>query len=82
MSGFDETKICLLLHKLRHFPVQVTTPLIETFAQQEARQQTARANLDRIKPLAAHNAVAQKDLDDALGTFQSAAAAVEAEEGR
>jgi membrane fusion protein (multidrug efflux system) len=46
-------------------------------AQQQARLQTAQANLARIKPLAAQNAVSQKDLDDALGLEQAAAAAVE-----
>jgi membrane fusion protein (multidrug efflux system) len=46
-------------------------------AQQQARLQTAQANLARIKPLAAQNAVSQKDLDDALGVEQAAAAAVE-----
>jgi membrane fusion protein (multidrug efflux system) len=46
-------------------------------AQQQARLQTARANLARVKPLAAQNAVSQKDLDDAIGTEQAAAAAVE-----
>ena len=46
-------------------------------AQQQARLQTARANLARVKPLAAHNAVSQKDLDDAIGQEQAAAAAVE-----
>jgi membrane fusion protein (multidrug efflux system) len=45
--------------------------------QQQARLQTARANLARIKPLAAQNAVSQKDLDDAIGLEQAAAAAVE-----
>ncbi len=47
-------------------------------AQQRARLATARANLDRVKPLAAQNAVAQKELDDAVGRFRTAAAAVEA----
>jgi len=46
-------------------------------AQQQARLQTAQANLARVKPLAAQNALSQKDLDDALGTEQAAAAAVE-----
>ena len=46
--------------------------------QQEARLRTARANLNRVRPLAAENAVSQKDLDDALGQEQAAAAAVEA----
>ena len=47
-------------------------------AQQKARLETARANLERIRPLARQNAVAQKELDDALGMWRTAAAAVEA----
>ncbi len=47
-------------------------------SQQLARLDTANANLKRVKPLAEKNAVAQKELDDALGTYRSAAAAVEA----
>jgi membrane fusion protein (multidrug efflux system) len=47
-------------------------------AQEEARLQTTRQNLARVKPLAAQNAVSQKDLDDAVGQEQAAAAAVEA----
>lgn len=46
-------------------------------SQQKARHATARANLARIRPLAAKNAVSQKDLDDAVGTELTAAAAVE-----
>ncbi|MEJ8846272.1 efflux RND transporter periplasmic adaptor subunit [Variovorax rhizosphaerae] len=47
-------------------------------AQQQARLNTARANLNRVKPLVADNALAAKDLDDATGQAQAAAAAVEA----
>lgn len=47
-------------------------------AQQQARLTTARANLARVKPLVAQNALSQKDLDDATGQDQAAAAAVEA----
>jgi membrane fusion protein (multidrug efflux system) len=47
-------------------------------AQQQARLTNARANLKRVKPLAEQNAVAQKELDDALGVFRSAAASVAA----
>ncbi|HYP81975.1 efflux RND transporter periplasmic adaptor subunit [Variovorax sp.] len=47
-------------------------------AQQQARLTTARANLARVKPLVADNALAAKDLDDATGQAQAAAAAVEA----
>ena len=47
-------------------------------AQQKARLQNARANLKRVKPLAAQNALARKDLDGAKAQYRSAAAAVEA----
>jgi len=47
-------------------------------AQQAARYETTKANLARIKPLAALNAVSQKDLDDATGADLSAKAALEA----
>ena len=47
-------------------------------SQQQARMKTAKANLDRVEPLAKQNAVAKKELDDALGAFQTASAAVEA----
>ncbi|HWR68532.1 MAG TPA: efflux RND transporter periplasmic adaptor subunit [Desulfomonilia bacterium] len=42
-----------------------------TFNQAKARWDQAKANLARIKPLAAQNAVSQKDLDDAIGNEQS-----------
>jgi len=45
--------------------------------QQQARLVTARANLKRVKPLAEQDALSQKDLDDATGQEQAAAAAVE-----
>jgi membrane fusion protein (multidrug efflux system) len=51
-------------------------------AQQQARLQVARANLARVKPLAAQNALSKKDLDDAVGNEQQAAAAVIAAEGQ
>lgn len=46
-------------------------------ARQEAALETARLNLARVKPLAELNALSQKDLDDAVGSFQTNAAAVE-----
>jgi membrane fusion protein, multidrug efflux system len=49
-------------------------------AQQQARYDTTKANLARIKPLAARNAVSQKDLDDAVGADLTAKAALEAAE--
>ena len=45
-------------------------------AAQQARWTTAKANLDRVKPLAEQNAVSKKDLDDSMGTEQSARASV------
>jgi len=46
-------------------------------AQQQARHDTTKANLARIKPLAAKNAVSQKDLDDAVGAELSTRSSVE-----
>ena len=46
-------------------------------AEQQARLQTANDNLAQVKPLAALNALSVKDLDDATGEQQAAAAAVE-----
>lgn len=46
-------------------------------AQQQARLRTAQANLARVKPLVEQDALSQKDLDDATGQEQTAAAAVE-----
>ena len=43
---------------------------------QQARWNTAKANLARIKPLADLNAVSKKDLDDSVGAEQAARAAV------
>lgn len=42
----------------------------------QAALQVATANLNRTKPLAAKNALSQKDLDDAQGQYEQAAAAV------
>lgn len=46
-------------------------------AAQEARWETTKKNLARVKPLAALNALSQKDLDDAIGSELSAAASVQ-----
>jgi membrane fusion protein, multidrug efflux system len=43
----------------------------------EARWNQTKANLARIRPLAAQNAVSQKDLDDAIAAEQSAQASVQ-----
>jgi membrane fusion protein (multidrug efflux system) len=44
---------------------------------QNAALETARANLARVKPLVAQNALSQKNLDDATGVYESYAAGVE-----
>jgi membrane fusion protein (multidrug efflux system) len=43
---------------------------------QQARLKTAKATLDRVKPLVAENALSQADLDRAQGEFDAATAAV------
>jgi membrane fusion protein (multidrug efflux system) len=49
--------------------------------QQKARLEVAAANLARVRPLAAKNAVSKKELDDAVGTEKQAQAAVLAAQG-
>lgn len=44
----------------------------------QAKWEQARQNLARVKPLAAQNALSQKDLDDAVAAERSAKAAVDA----
>jgi membrane fusion protein (multidrug efflux system) len=48
-----------------------------SLAQAEARWETAKASLQRVRPLAEKNAVSQKDLDDNIGAELSSRAAVE-----
>ena len=45
-----------------------------SLAQAEARWETSKANLARVRPLAEKNAVSQKDLDDAVSAEQIGAA--------
>ena len=49
---------------------------------QQARLETASANLNRVGPLAAEDALSQKDLDDAKGAKDAAVAAVEGARSR
>ncbi len=51
-------------------------------AQQQARLVVAKANLARVVPLAAQNALSKKDLDDATGSEKEAEAAVIAAKGQ
>ncbi len=46
--------------------------------QEQARWETAKANLERIKPLVDQRAVSRKDFDDAVGAEQASRAAVAA----
>ncbi len=47
-----------------------------TLAQMEAQHENADANLERVRTLAAENALSKKDLDDATGAERSTGAAV------
>ena len=66
----------LFLMDKKPFQVQVDGAAA-ALARQKAALETARLNLERTRPLAAQNALSQKDLDDATGSYESAAAAVE-----
>jgi membrane fusion protein, multidrug efflux system len=50
-------------------------------SQQQARLTVTKANLARVRPLEAANAVSKKDLDDAIGNEKQAEAAVIAAQG-
>lgn len=66
----------LFLMDAKPFQAQVDAAAA-VLARQQAALETARLNLERVRPLAALNAVSQKDLDDAVGTYEVSAAAVE-----
>ena len=67
-----------ILFQMDPKPFQVQLAQAEAaLAKQEAALGTARLNLERTKPLTEQNALSQKDLDDATGQYQSAAAATE-----
>ena len=68
-------QVLFLLDK-KPFQAQVDAAAA-ALANQKAAHETARLNLERIKPLAALNAVSKKDLDDATGAFDMTAAQVE-----
>ncbi|MDA8104051.1 MAG: efflux RND transporter periplasmic adaptor subunit [Nitrospiraceae bacterium] len=66
----------LFLMDAKPFQVQLDQARA-ALTKQEAALEMARLNLERTKPLTEQNALSQKDLDDATGHYQSAAAAVE-----
>ena len=53
-----------------------------SLAQQQARLTVSKANLARVLPLAAQNALSQKDRDDAIGDEKQAEAAVISAQGQ
>lgn len=67
-----------LLFEIDHKPFEAQLDAAKAqLAQEKARLEVAQANLTRVKPLAARNALSQKDLDDANGNFHAASAGVE-----
>jgi len=87
VSGFLEKRVYTegslvkegqVLFEMDSKPFEVQLAQAEAaLAKQEASLETARLNLERVKPLTAKNALSQKDLDDATGQYNSAAAAVD-----
>ncbi len=71
----------LFLMDDKPFKVQVDAQAA-ALARQQAGLEVARADLERTKPLAAQNALSQKDLDDANGQYLATAAAVEEAKAR
>ncbi|KML46657.1 hemolysin D [Burkholderia cepacia] len=68
-----------VLFEIDHEPFQVQVDAAKAeLAQQTARLGRAKANLARVQPLAAQNALSKKDLDDAVASEHEAAAAVDA----
>jgi membrane fusion protein (multidrug efflux system) len=75
-GGFVKEGDVLFLMDRKPFQVQVDAAKA-ALARQQASLETARLNLERTRPLAAENALSQKDLEDATGHFESSAASVE-----
>ncbi len=67
-----------VLFRMDQKPFQAQVDAAQAALQRnQAAMQVAKQNLDRTKPLAAKNALSQKDLDDATGQYEQSAAAVE-----
>jgi membrane fusion protein (multidrug efflux system) len=87
VSGFLEKRVYTegsmvkegqVLFLMDHKPFKVQVDAQEAvLARQQAGLEVARADLERTKPLAAKEALSQKDLDDANGAYLQSAAAVE-----
>ena len=86
VSGFLETRVYTegsnvkegdVLFEMDKKPFQAQVDAASAaLARYEASLGVARANLARTKPLVAQNALSQRNLDDAQGQFEQAAAAV------
>ncbi|HSD55506.1 MAG TPA: efflux RND transporter periplasmic adaptor subunit [Burkholderiales bacterium] len=74
-SIVKEGQVLFLMDK-KLFQAQVDAARAQ-LSKAQAALDVAKANLARVKPLADAEALSQKDLDDATGNFQSAAASVE-----
>lgn len=87
VSGFLDQRLYIegalvkagqVLFQMDAKPFQVQLDQAEAaLAKQVAALETSRLNLARTKPLVEQDAMSQKDLDDATGQYQSAAAAVD-----
>jgi len=76
-SEGDQVKKGQLLFEIDPRPFRAALDqALGTLAQMEALHDNARANLARVKPLAAQNALSKKDLDDAVASEGSAKAQV------
>jgi len=87
VSGFLDKRVYLegstvkagqVLFRMDPKPFQAQLDAAEAaLTRSQAAMEVARANLGRTKPLAAQNALSQKDLDDATGQYEQAAAQVD-----
>lgn len=68
-----------VLFEIDHAPFQAQLDSARAeYAAQKARYDRAKANLDRVLPLAAENALSPKDRDDAIGAAKAAEASMQA----
>jgi membrane fusion protein (multidrug efflux system) len=75
-SIVKEGEVLFLMDK-KPFQAQVDAAKAQ-LSKTQAALEVAKSNLARVKPLAQAEALSQKDLDDATGNYESAAASVEA----
>jgi membrane fusion protein, multidrug efflux system len=66
----------LFLMDMKPFQAQVDAAKAQV-SKSQAAVDTAKSNLDRVKPLTQAEALSQKDLDDATGNFESSSASLE-----